>query len=129
MLADAKGVLINAQEGKTKALRQWRFDSKKEIDSRLIKAYVKEAVTLQAQGVQIKADRARPVEIPRHLKAALSEDKKANSGFKALSKGKQREYAEYIADAKRDETKIKRIAKIMPMIVAGKGLNDKYRDC
>ena len=42
-----------------------------------------------------------------------------------------REYtrAEYISDAKRDETKVKRLAKIMPMIQEGKGLNDKYRNC
>ena len=128
LLADKKRVLINAQEGKTKALRQWRFDSKKAIDSRLIKAYVKEATGLQTKGIEIKADRTRPVEIPQHLKAALSKDKKAGASFQTLTKGKQREYAEYIAEAKRDETKIKRLEKIVPMIIAGKGLNDKYRN-
>ena len=44
-----------------------------------------------------------------------------------MTKGKQREYAEYIADAKREETKSKRLEKIIPMILANQGLNDKYR--
>ena len=41
--------------------------------------------------------------------------------------GLQREYADYVADAKRDDTKLRRIEKIMPMISAGVGLHDKYR--
>lgn len=39
----------------------------------------------------------------------------------------KKEYANYIAEAKRDETKQTRITKILPMITAGEGLNDKYR--
>jgi uncharacterized protein YdeI (YjbR/CyaY-like superfamily) len=46
-----------------------------------------------------------------------------------LTPGKQREYAEYITEAKKDETKLKRIEKIIPMIKAGIGLNDKYKNC
>jgi len=41
--------------------------------------------------------------------------------------GLRREFSDYIADAKRTETKLSRIAKILPMIIAGVGLNDKYR--
>ena len=44
--SDDDGVLINAQEGKTKALRQWRFSSIKEIKVRKIKAYIREAIEL-----------------------------------------------------------------------------------
>ena len=36
---------------------------------------------------------------------------------------------EYVADAKRDDAKVKRLQKIIPMILAGQGLNDKYRTC
>ncbi len=129
LLADNEGVLINAQEGKTKALRQWRFKSKKEINARRIKAYVKEAIDLQSRGLEIKADRNKLVVIPPQLKRALAKNKKANASFNQLTKGKQREYADYVGDAKREETKLKRIEKVIPMIVAGQGLNDKYRNC
>ena len=35
LLADQEKVLVNAQEGRTKALRQWRFENKREIKTRL----------------------------------------------------------------------------------------------
>jgi uncharacterized protein YdeI (YjbR/CyaY-like superfamily) len=127
LLADKGKVLINAQEGKTRALRQWRFTSGKEIKARLIKAYVNEAIELQRQGAEIKPDRGRPVEIPPQLKRALAGNKKASHGFRALTPGKQREYADYISSAKREETRSKRLEKIIPMIAAGKGLHDRYR--
>ncbi len=43
-LEDTAGVLINAQPGKTKDLRQWRMTSAGEIKPALIKRYVKEAM-------------------------------------------------------------------------------------
>lgn len=129
LLADPEKVLINAQEGKTKAMRQWRFPTKKEIKSQLIKAYVLEAISLQKRGLEVKPARSKKLEIPPQLRTALAKNKRVNAGFEALTMGKQREYAEYIADAKREETKASRIAKIIPMIKEGKGLNDKYRNC
>ncbi len=127
LLADRKKVLINAQEGKTKALRQWRFRSKKEIDARLIQSYVKEAIALQERGREIKPDRNQPVNVPPQLELALGRNKKTKASFEKLTPGRQREFAEYIADAKREETKLKRLEKIIPMIQARRGLNDKYR--
>ena len=45
-LEDKEEVLINAQPGKTKMLRQWRMTSVKEIRPAVIKKYVKEAAAL-----------------------------------------------------------------------------------
>jgi uncharacterized protein YdeI (YjbR/CyaY-like superfamily) len=127
LLKDPDGVLINAQEGKTKAMRQWRFQSKKEIKARPIKKYVLEAIVLAEQGKSIKPARNKPLSIPPELTRALALDRVAKASFAKMSKSCQREYAEYIAEAKRDETKLRRIEKIMPMIVNATGLNDKYR--
>lgn len=69
------------------------------------------------------------VELPPELAAALKKRAKAKKGYDALTPGKQREYANYIAGAKRDATKQSRIEKILPMIEAGVGLHDKYRNC
>ena len=128
-LSDPDRVLINAQEGTTRALRQWRFTSDKEIKGARVKAYVLEAIANQKQGKAIKPDRSKPVVMPPELKATLGKKSSAKEAFARLTRGKQREYAEYIALAKRAETKTIRIAKILPMIEAGLGLNDKYRSC
>ena len=127
LLADEKKVLINAQEGKTKAMRQWRMTSKSDIKVRILKSYVKEAIALVDSGKSIPANRSKPIVLSPELKTAFSKNKKAAKAFDAFTKGKQREFAEYISDAKRSETKLKRIEKILPMILDGVGLNDKYR--
>ena len=129
LLADGDKVLINAQEGTTKALRQWRMTSPKDIKAAMIRRYIKEAIAHIDTGTQIKADRAKPVLVPDELCKAMRRYKGATAGFRALNKGRQREYADYIASAKRDATKQKRIDKVLPMIKAGVGLNDKYRNC
>lgn len=129
LLGDRKRVLINAQEGKTRALRQWRFRSKKEIDARLIQSYVREAIDLLERGREIKPKRNQPVRVPLELESAVGKNKKTKAGFEKLTPGRQREFAEYIRAAKRQETKLKRLEKIIPMIQVGRGLNDKYRDC
>lgn len=129
LLEDKNKVLINAQEGRTKALRQWRMQSEKDIKARTIKSYVKQAIALSQQGQEIKPDRNKPLDIPAELSQALAGDRKTLSAFESLTKGKQREYAEYIGSAKQEKTRLSRLEKIIPMIREGVGLNDKYRNC
>ncbi|MDE0061345.1 MAG: DUF1801 domain-containing protein [Gammaproteobacteria bacterium] len=127
LLRDEHGVLVNAQEGKTKAMRQWRFQSVDEINEPLLRAYVKESVENQRQGREIKPQRKKPVEVPIELAEALAKHCDVGDRFNGLTPGKQREYAEYVAEAKREETRLRRLEKILPMIRAGFGLNDQYR--
>lgn len=127
LLRDERKLLVNAQEGRTKALRQWRMQSARDIKPAVIKAYVSEAIDLAKAGKKIGPQRRKPIVTPPELEKALARNAKARDGFKALRPGLQREYTDYIASAKRDETKQKRIEKILPMIATGKGLNDKYR--
>ncbi len=129
LLKDPSKVLVNAQEGKTKALRQWRMTSARDIKPGIIKRYVKEAIGLVDAGKEIKPARGKAIAMPDELGTAMRRYKGATAGFRSLTPGKQREYTEYIATAKRDDTKQKRIDKVLPMIAAGIGLNDKYRNC
>lgn len=128
-MSDSQGVLTNAQEGKTKDMRQWRMTTAKEIKVRSIRAYVKEAIELSrvAKKKSPQKRNVSTVEVPPELHGALRANKKAAAAFNSLTPGRQRDYAEYIATAKRPETKLKRLEKILPMITNGVGLNDKYR--
>lgn len=126
-LKDSYKKLVNAQEGKTKALRQFRFPSIEEADYELVKEYVAEAIQNQKEGKEIKPDKKKLLIIPDGLKAKFEDDEKLKTCFDEISLSKQREYAEYISEAKREETKLKRLEKILPMIKEKIGLNDKYR--
>jgi uncharacterized protein YdeI (YjbR/CyaY-like superfamily) len=129
-LKDEKNLLRNAQEGKTKALRQMRFESIDDIDQAAVLAYVKEAIENQKLGKEIKPERkGKSVTVPLELKTLFKSQPDVHQSFKALSPGKQREYCEHIESAKREATKQSRLEKITPMILKGVGLHDKYKNC
>ncbi len=127
-LSDPHYVLMNAQEGITRGQRQWRMTSSRDIKARIIKAYVREAADQVGTDARIKPNRAKPLVIPAQLATALGNNARAAAAFETLSKGKKREYAQYIAEAKREDTKARRLQKVIPMIQAGQGLNDRYRN-
>jgi len=129
LLDDKKNKLVNAQEGVTKALRQWRFYSKEEIleENELIRMYLEESILNQEQGREIKPMKNKPLLIPEELLEVFIENEKMKNSFEAYSLTKKREFSDYITEAKRTETKQKRLDKITPMILEGKGLYDKYK--
>jgi uncharacterized protein YdeI (YjbR/CyaY-like superfamily) len=127
-LKDEAAKLVNAQENVTKALRQWRFYSDDEIrdNEKLILQYVAEAIENQKLGLVLKPEKKLLV-ISEYFQQHLDADNEFSAAFARLTPGKQRDYAEHVDTAKRDETKAARIDKIKPMILSGIGLNDKYK--
>jgi Bacteriocin-protection, YdeI or OmpD-Associated/Domain of unknown function (DUF1905) len=70
--------------------------------------------------VSLELDRQpRTVEVPPALAAALESDSKARAVFEALSYTHRNEYARWIAEAKRDETRDKRVDKALAMLREG----------
>lgn len=128
-LKDEKKKLVNAQDGTTKALRQWRFEQGDKLNKRLLQSYIKEAIGNQRAGKEVKP--ARPATgkaaVPDELQQALNKNKKLQAAFAKLTPGKQREYASHVADAKQAATRVSRVEKIIPLIQTGVGLHDKYR--
>ncbi len=122
-------LLVNAQEGKTQAMRQLRLDENSEIDLNILKKYIKETIELHDQGKTVKLVAPKKVDIPNELKEEMSNDLEYHNAFTQLSPGKQKEYSLYIIEAKREATKQNRLEKIKPMIFSGIGLNDKYKNC
>ena len=107
-----------------------RFEKLEDINTNLVLEYIKEAISNQKSGKEIKPERkGKTVIIPNELKALLNNDQDIRLAFTALTPSKQREYCEYIATAKREATKLSRLEKITPMILNGVGLNDKYKNC
>ncbi|MGH2700900.1 MAG: YdeI/OmpD-associated family protein [Actinomycetota bacterium] len=65
-------------------------------------------------------DAPRKIEMPDDLRSALDEDDEARLAFEALSFTHRREYVEWITEAKRDETRQRRIRKAVQMLGEGK---------
>lgn len=125
-LKDEKGVLVNAQEGVTKSLRQWRFASAAEVDKKLVLQYINEAIENEKAGLAIKPEKKAFI-IPERLQKELESSSNLSEAFAKFTPYKQKEFAEFIESAKREETQLARLEKIKPMIREGIGLHDKYR--
>ena len=92
-LKDPKKVLINVQEGKTQAMRHWKFKSIGEIDPPIIVKYINEAIENEKKGMRLIPRKKKKSEliIPELLKEALAENPKMEKAFIALSPYKQRD--------------------------------------
>lgn len=125
-LKDEKKLLINANEQNTKSLRQMRFSSVNEIDEKLILNYIKEAIEIAEKGLFITKEKKETI-IPELLQNELDKNHELLTKFNEFSPYKQREFIEHLTSAKQEKTQLARLEKIFPMILEGKGLNDKYR--
>jgi uncharacterized protein YdeI (YjbR/CyaY-like superfamily) len=126
-LKDKHNKLINAKEAK--ALRQWRFEENDKIEQKIVLEYVGEAIANCKAGKELKPVQKKGVSIPPLLDEAFKKDTTLKEHFQKLTPGKQREYAEYITEAKQEKTKLSRLEKCIPMIKNGVGLHDKYKNC
>lgn len=58
--------------------------------------------------------------IPAKLKTALSKDKEAKAAFDKLPPSHQKEYVTWINEAKKEETRARRVAQTIEMLKQGK---------
>jgi uncharacterized protein YdeI (YjbR/CyaY-like superfamily) len=93
-LEDTKAVLVNAQEGTTKGMRQLRIEEGGKINKRLVETYVVETIANHYAGEKV-APAKKKLKIPAELGAALEKDSKLKVAFNTLTPGKQREYADH----------------------------------
>ena len=126
-LKDPDKVLENAQEGKTKAMRHWKFMSVEDIDEAMVLAYFLEAISYQKKGLLLAAEKNKPIEMPPLLKIALNKNQALKANYESLNPYKQREYCEYISQAKQEKTKQARLEQCIPLLEIGLGLHVKYR--
>jgi uncharacterized protein YdeI (YjbR/CyaY-like superfamily) len=102
---------------------------------RVLLTYMSQAADFVESGQRTKSiDRSKnsakkPVRIPPELTSALKKNKMATKVFAEFSPSCKREYADWIAEAKRSETKAKRVKQSVEWIAQGKPRNWKYMNC
>ncbi|MBX3560265.1 MAG: YdeI/OmpD-associated family protein [Sphingomonas sp.] len=70
-----------------------------------------------------------PLTVPQDLRAGIDADPAAKATFDAFPPSCQREYVEWVTEAKRDETRAKRLAQTVEWLAEGKRRNWKYENC
>lgn len=94
-------------------------------------AHIRKAMKLNEDGVKGPSVRKNttpkpPPEAPGDLAAALKKNAKARATFDAFPPSQKREYIEWLTDAKREETRLKRLAQAIEWMAEGKPRNWKY---
>jgi uncharacterized protein YdeI (YjbR/CyaY-like superfamily) len=97
---------------------------------KVLMGYIKKAVELNEAGIKnpmrAKSRANTKVVVPDYFLAALRKDKKALTTFEKFSPSHKREYVEWIVEAKREETRAKRLKTAVEWIAKGKSRNWKY---
>ena len=107
-----------------------RFESLADVPSeaQLVKM-VREAAALNDAGArparEIKAPK-KPLKAPTYMLAAIKENRKAHATFEGFSPSAQREYIEWVTEAKTDATRDKRLETAVQWMSEGKIRNWKY---
>jgi uncharacterized protein YdeI (YjbR/CyaY-like superfamily) len=97
-----------------------------------LKGLVREAMALTDAGGRPSRPEAAPkpeLETPRELEAALAASPAARAAFDGFPPGARREYVEWVVEAKRPETRDRRIAQAVEWLAEGKRRNWKYEKC
>ena len=125
VLLDDPNQVLHAQGPNTHGPKRMQFTSTAEVESlaHVIEAYVHEAIHHARAGTELPP---RPEEaLAPELQDRLASDDELAEAFDALTPGRQREYNLHISDAKQSTTRNRRIDKVVPRILAGKGLRDR----
>lgn len=126
LLTDPGKNLRQAQK-ETKGLRSLIFPTLEDLDEKLIRGFIKEAILLNEKGIKVEVKKSRELNAPDDFIAELKKNKKARETYEQFSYSKKKEYIDWVTTAKREQTRLDRIEKSISMLAEGKGKHDKYR--
>ncbi|WP_166924316.1 YdeI/OmpD-associated family protein [Flavobacterium poyangense] len=118
--------ILNHQSKNTQATRQIRFTNVKDIAEikATVKAYIYEAIEIEKAGLQVIFKKTEEFDVAEEFQRKLDELPYLKTAFEALTPGRQRGYLLYFSQSKQSKTRETRIEKVIPQILAGKGLKD-----
>ncbi|MEM7182672.1 MAG: YdeI/OmpD-associated family protein [Spirochaetota bacterium] len=127
LLQDKKNLLVKPGPN-SQAARLFKFQGTEEIQKIAsdIKQYILKSIEIEKAGLKVTFQK-NPEPIPIELETKFAEDPVLQTAFEALTPGRQRGYILHFSQPKQEKTRVARIEKSIPMILAGIGLNDKYK--
>jgi uncharacterized protein YdeI (YjbR/CyaY-like superfamily) len=128
-----KGSLVTGGDGGLEAQAMGQFGRITSLDDlppkRVIAGFVKQAMKLNEEGVRTPKRRKTPTPdpvMPAELAEALRKNPEARATFEAFSPSHRREYVDWIAEAKGEDTRQRRLANAIKWMAEGKARNWKY---
>lgn len=124
LVKSAKTEVAMGHLGKITSLKDLPSDKK-------LMAYIKEAMRLNEEGIKLSTKKPSAIskqelEVPKDFFQVLSKTKGALRHFDAFSPGRKKDYLKWIAGAKTETTRHKRMNTAVAWISEGKDLNWRY---
>ena len=97
----------------------------------VLEALIGKAMKLTEEGVKPPRNKHKkePFAVPQDMRAALDANAAAAATFDGFPPSAQRDYVDWITEAKRDETRTRRLAQAVEWLAEGKRRNWKYENC
>jgi len=125
LLNDTHGILIRQTEN-VQSARQVRFTNLEQLTKLedLLKNYIHEAIEVEKAGLKVELKKTRDFAVAEEFQTKLDELPGLKAAFECLTPGRQRAYLMHFAKAKQAQTRVARIEKYTPHIMADKGMDD-----
>jgi uncharacterized protein YdeI (YjbR/CyaY-like superfamily) len=126
LMKDPEGILVQPGENSQSA-RQVRFTSLAQIVKleKALKGYLEDAMGVEAAGTKVAFRKSTELVYPKEFQDRLDGNSTLREAFQALTPGRQRQYHLHFTGAKQAATRESRVAKAIPLILDGVGLNDR----
>ncbi len=127
ILDDPQGLLAGVGKTQMGAMRIETPDDLPPDD--VLVTLIKQAVRLNVEGIKVPQPRSSPpgdLQIPAYLLEALAAHPAAKATFEGFSYSNKKEYVEWIASAKREQTRRQRLETALEWMAEGKPRNWKY---
>lgn len=129
-MPDPYGHLENDPDERTAMGNLGRLKKKGDLpDDEALRYYIMESLKRALDGGSRRKAKVRreEVDVPPDLEAALRRNADARRTFDAFSPSHRREYVNWILDAKRDETRQRRLQQAIEWMAEGKSRDWKYQ--
>lgn len=124
LLKDNKKLLIRNPNALHNA--HFKFTDAKDIDEEILLEYIFEAIDNNAKGKKLIAAKDKTVIIPPVIKKAFSKCGVLKN-FDGLNYARRKEIILYINDAKKEETRLRRIDRAVEVLKKNQGIIDQYK--
>ena len=126
LLNDPKHILQRIGEH-TQAGRWIKFTSLKEITAMqsILRNYIYEAIEVEESGKKVTFKKASEYAVPEELQARLDAAPELRAAFEALTPGRRKSYIFHVWGAKQVKTRAARAEACVPMILSGRGFNER----
>ena len=126
LLKDPKHILQKIGEH-GQAGRWIKFTSPKEISALqpTLRNYIYEAIQVEESGKKVPLKKASEYVVPEELQVRLNAAPELKAAFEALTPGRRKSYIFHVSGAKQAKTRAARAEKCVPMILSGRGFNER----